>query len=82
MRVTMLPVKECIFTPRLIGFNKTFTMAMLEDKGRKRQRRALHRQRNCCVLWHEGVTARSAEAVAASFLLYLKPACWDVTKVA
>ena len=84
MRVTMLPIrplKECIFTPRVIAFNETFALAMPEDKIRRRQRRSSNKQHNCCVLWHEGVTGSSAEAVAASFLLYLKSACRDVRKV-
>ena len=79
MRVTMLPIsplKECKLTPRVVCFNETFAIALPEDKVRRRQRRQQNRQHDC-MRGHR----RSAEAVAASFLIYLKTTCRDVRKV-
>ena len=59
MRVTLLPIlphKVCVFTPRLITYNETFT--------------ALGGKKGVCVLWHEGISGRDAPDVASAFMKF------------
>ena len=84
MKVTVLPiipVKEAIFTQRLICYNETFSVLMPADKDQKTVRKACQKERSACVVWHEALAGRSAEEVSAAFVLYLESACRDVADV-
>ena len=79
--VPILPVKEAVFTSRLICYNETFSVLMPESKTRKAERRTVQKERSLCVLWHEAQAGRNAEDVAAAFVLYLESVCRDVAHV-
>ena len=84
MKVTLLPVlplKVCIFSPRIIAYNETFAVVMPEARKDKLARRELQEAASVCVLWHEGETGRSCEDVAAAFFLYMSTACRNMKHV-
>ena len=83
VKVTVVPiihVKESIFTQRLICY-ETFNVLMPADKVQKRGRKTSQKGRSVCVTWHEALAGRSAEEVAAAFVLYLELVCRDVADV-
>ena len=62
MRVTVLPIlphKVCVFTPRLIAYNETFS-----PLGGGKVGKALS------VTWHEGIAGRDASDVASTFIKF------------
>ena len=64
MKVIVLPIlphKVCIFTPRLIAFNETFSIL----NGTKRK--SLRKQCSSAFLWHEGIAAREAKEISSYF---------------
>ena len=64
-KVNMLPsmpgVKSCVFVNRLVAYHKTF--APLGDQHKKK-----HAKQVASILWHEGISGRSAADVTSAFI--------------
>ena len=73
-----LPIKDCLFTPRLSSYNETFTPNMPSDQEARRAAKQERCKYSACVVWHEGVAGRGADDVAAAYQLYPATACRDV----
>jgi hypothetical protein len=62
MKVTMLPImpfKICIFTPRIIAFNETFSCIGKEGQ-------------SAAVVWDESIAGRNSEDVASAYLKFFR----------
>ena len=84
MKVVVLPIipfKEAIFTSRLVSYDETFSVLMPSNKPSRCARKSLHKNSSACVLWHEALAGRSAEEVAASYVLFLETNCRDFSTV-
>ena len=64
-KVIMLPsmpgVKSCVFVNRLVAYHETFTP--LGDQHKKK-----HAKQVSSILWHEGISGRSAADVTSAFI--------------
>ena len=78
---TAIPIKEALFTSRLICYNETFSTIMPTEKTMRMARKPLQKSTSACVLWHEALAGRSAEEVSAAYVLYLETICRDFQTV-
>ena len=53
-----LPIKECLFTPRLTCYNETFTPILPLGNDFRHATKQERGKPNACVLWHDAVAGR------------------------